>query len=73
MTLILHFHLEMRTRVEFRSSKLPPYEGEEEQINPGLWGRRLAGWLKVKLGGLGIQATEIVMGGASDADVREIA
>ena len=24
---------------EFGSSKFPPYDGEEEQINPGLWGR----------------------------------
>ena len=32
----------MKTQVEFRSSKFPPYKGEEEQINPGLWGKRLA-------------------------------
>ena len=32
----------MKTQVEFRSSKFPPYEGEEKQINPGLWGKRLA-------------------------------
>ena len=32
----------MKTQVEFRSSKFSPYEGEEEQINPGLWGKRLA-------------------------------
>ena len=32
----------MKTQVEFRSSKFPPYEGEQEQINPGLWGKRLA-------------------------------
>ncbi len=32
----------MKTQVEFRSSKFPPYEGEEAQINPGLWGKRLA-------------------------------
>ncbi len=31
----------MKTQVEFRSTKFPPYEGEEEEINPGLWGRRL--------------------------------
>jgi hypothetical protein len=28
----------MKTQVEFRSSKFPPCEGEEEEINPGLWG-----------------------------------
>ena len=32
----------MKTQVEFRSSKFTPYEGEQEQINPGLWGKRLA-------------------------------
>ncbi len=32
----------MKTQVEFRSSKFPPYDGEHEQINPGLWGKRLA-------------------------------
>jgi hypothetical protein len=32
----------MKTQVEFRSSKFPPYGGEQEQINPGLWGKRLA-------------------------------
>jgi len=32
----------MKTQVTFRSNKFPPYDGEQEQINPGLWGRRLA-------------------------------
>ena len=32
----------VKTQVEFRSRKFPPYEGEQEQINPGLWGIRLA-------------------------------
>jgi hypothetical protein len=44
----------MKTQVEFRSNKFPPYEGEEEEINPGLWGRRLAEYLKEKLDGSGI-------------------
>ena len=35
----------MKTQIEFRSTKVPPYEGEEEQINPGLWGKRLAEYL----------------------------
>jgi len=35
----------MKTQVEFRSSRFPPYDGEEEQINPGLWGKRLAEYL----------------------------
>jgi hypothetical protein len=39
----------MKTQVEFRSSKFPPYEGEQEQINPGLWGKRLAEYFVRKL------------------------
>ena len=45
----------MKTRVEFRCSKFPPYEGEEEQINPGLWGKRLAEYLVQKLSEKGIK------------------
>ena len=47
----------MKTQVAFRSSKFPPYEGEEEQINPGLWGKRLAEYLVQRLAEKGI-ATE---------------
>lgn len=32
----------MQTMVSFRSAKFPAYPGEEEDINPGLWGKRLA-------------------------------
>lgn len=49
----------MKTHVEFRSSKFPPYEGEEEQINPGLWGKRLAEYLVEKLRDKGIETEEI--------------
>ena len=45
----------MKTQVEFRSSKFPPYEGEEEEINPGLWGKRLAEYLVQKLAERGIK------------------
>lgn len=51
----------MKTQVEFRSAKFPPYEGEEEQINPGLWGRRLAEYLVQKLSEKGIK-TEGILG-----------
>ena len=44
----------MKTHFAFRSDKFPPYDGEEDQINPGLWGRRLAEYLVEKL-----SATEI--------------
>ena len=50
----------MKTQVEFRSSKFPPYEGEEEQINPGLWGKRLAEYLVQKLAERGIVTEEMV-------------
>ena len=50
----------MKTFVEFRSSKFPPYEGEEENINPGLWGKRLAEYLVQKLAERGIQTEEMV-------------
>ncbi len=32
----------MKSHVEFRSNLFPPYEGEEEQINPGRYGKRVA-------------------------------
>jgi hypothetical protein len=50
----------MKTQVEFRSSKFPPYEGEEEMINPGLWGKRLAEYLVQRLAERQIKTTEIV-------------
>lgn len=50
----------MKTQVEFRSSKFPPYEGEEEQINPGSWGKRLAEYLVQKLAEKGIATDEMV-------------
>ena len=50
----------MKTQVTFRSSKFPPYDGEEELINPGLWGKRLAEYLVEKLSLLGIQSEEII-------------
>jgi trehalose-6-phosphatase len=50
----------MKTQVELQSSKFPPYEGEEEQINPGLWGKRLAEYWVQKLSERGIQADEII-------------
>ena len=50
----------MKTQVEFRSSKFPPYDGEEEQINPGLWGKRLAEYLAQKLAEKGIVIEEMV-------------
>jgi hypothetical protein len=51
--------MSMKTHVEFRSNKFAPYEGEEEQINPGLWGKRLAEYLVSKLSEKGIKAGDI--------------
>ena len=50
----------MNTQVAFRSSKFPPYEGEEEEINPGIWGKRLAEYFVDKLKGTGVEAEEII-------------
>ena len=50
----------MKTFVEFRSKKFPPYNGEEEEINPGLWGKRLAEYFAAKLPEHGIEPNEII-------------
>jgi hypothetical protein len=50
----------MNTQVTFRSSKFPPYEGEEEEINPGIWGKRLAEYFVEKLKGTGVEAEEMI-------------
>ena len=49
----------MKTQVEFRSGKFPPYDGEQEQINPGLWGKRLAEYLRDKLRTDGVKTGDI--------------
>lgn len=50
----------MKTQVTFRSNKFPPYEGEQEEINPGLWGKRLAEYICEKLKGTGIETQDII-------------
>ena len=49
----------MKTHVEFRSDKFSPYVGEEEQINPDCWGKRLAEYVKQKLQVEGIETSEM--------------
>ena len=49
----------MRTHVEFRSNKFPPYQGEEEQVNPDLWGKRLVEYLEDRLNAEEIQTGEM--------------
>ncbi|HEY1759548.1 MAG TPA: hypothetical protein VGG72_29515 [Bryobacteraceae bacterium] len=39
----------VQTYVEFRSDRFTPIQGEEDQVNPDLWGKRLAEFLREKL------------------------
>ncbi len=48
----------MQTHVEFRSDRFPAYDGEEEQVNPGLWGKRLAEFLRDNLRKEGVETEE---------------
>lgn len=48
----------MKTHVEFRSDNFPAYPGEEEEVNPGRWGRRLAEFIAAGLKEGGIAARE---------------
>ena len=50
----------MKTQVTLRSSKFSPYDGEQELINPGLWGKRLAEYLVQKLAERGIETYEMI-------------
>ena len=45
----------MRTQVEFKSDAFPPYLGEDEEINPGRWGKRLADYLVAELPKHGVE------------------
>jgi hypothetical protein len=53
----------MRTHLEFRSAAFPACEGEEEEINPGRFGRRLARFLASELPGHGYEVAGL---GAED-------
>jgi hypothetical protein len=50
----------MKTSLEFRSDQFPPCDGEEDQINPGCWGKRLAEYLQRNLKTHGFDALEII-------------
>lgn len=50
----------MKTFVEFRSKKFPPYDGEENELNPGLWGKRLAEYFIAKLPEQGIEPNDLI-------------
>ncbi len=49
----------MLTHLEFRSDLFPPYEGEEALINPGMYGKRLAEFLKAGLQREGFELRDI--------------
>jgi hypothetical protein len=48
----------METHVEFRSDRFPPLDGEEKLINPDLWGKRLADFLREGLRKRGFETKE---------------
>lgn len=50
----------MKTLVSFKSDKFPPYETEQDQINPGVWGKRLAEYLVEKFKEHGLETEEII-------------
>ena len=53
----------MKTHVEFRSEAFPPYPGEEEEINPGCWGKRLSEFIH---DGLKAQGFDVIEPAAED-------
>jgi hypothetical protein len=49
----------MRTHLEFRSTEFPAYPGEEEEINPGRFGKRLAEFLAAELPRTGFEIANL--------------
>jgi hypothetical protein len=43
----------LKTHVEFRSNQFPPYAGEADEVNPGIYGKRLAEFLARELASKG--------------------
>jgi hypothetical protein len=50
----------MKTHVEFRADAFPPYAGEEDEINPGRYGKRLVEFLARGLREKGFEPLEAV-------------
>src|ERR1044072_1854354 len=50
----------MKTMLEFRSDAFPAEPGEEEEVNPGRYGRALARFIAEGLRGKGFEAAEPV-------------
>jgi hypothetical protein len=53
----------MKTHVEFRSHLFPAYPNEEDEINPGRWGKRLAEFIHE---GLKERGFDVIDPGAED-------
>ncbi|MEO9130763.1 MAG: hypothetical protein ABI240_06100 [Sphingomonas sp.] len=49
----------MQTHLEFRSTAFPAYPGEEEEINPGRYGKRLAEFLAGELPRYGFKVVDL--------------
>jgi len=49
----------MRTHLEFHSAEFPAYPDEEQIVNSGRYGKRLAEYLQKALKGFGIETLEI--------------
>ena len=46
--------------LEFESSAFPAVPGEDEQTNPGVYGKALARWLGEQLRAAGVPATDVI-------------
>ncbi len=50
----------MLTYVEFRSAEFPAYDGKEEEINPGRFGKQLAEFIALGLKAEGETINELI-------------
>jgi hypothetical protein len=48
----------LRTHLEFRSNSFPAETGEDEQVNPGRWGKALARYLRSEFNSRNLQGGE---------------
>ena len=49
----------MRAQLEFLSADFPPYPGEDQQVNPGRYGIRLAEFLSQELPAHGFPVSSV--------------
>ena len=50
----------MKTQVQFTSDAFPAYPGEEEQINPGRWGKRVSEFVHDGLQRSGVPVKDLI-------------